>query len=529
MPDIPIPQTGREDIYSFGFDKNLNRGQRQVSSTFGHDYDSFKSFESNITFDPDSGHDHDGENSKVVSPDGWLPASENWAFSSADAPSYVMSAPRDLTDKYSVGMKIRIKQKVTDLTSKWPLEDDSTDVVASNDGTDTDITYDVAHAKYGDFGATLNGTTSKIVIAEDASLEPTGNFTAGFWCKTPTDGRNIFQASSQNPNIAGWLFNVQANGQWYFRSGANTGTTLGTDYMFAIAPLTFAPDDNWQWVVGTWDGSTLWLYINGDLATSTPWSIAPGYAGTNYIRIGCGNASGADLSFWNGEIDDVFFINGTALSGTEIADLYAADKSISTALAPRTSYFIVTNVVYNSPNTEITMYGGTDYELTADDIKDVIYSMHKAPYGFPVNPGKWTVLVQKEATTSQSTPTQNTWYNHTSIDIPLGIWDVNFQAYVFLRADTAGSQATYVQTTLSTANNTESSTSHTTASGGAHDTASGNDVAVLGMQHHFIPFFTLTTKRTYYLNFRATSNTGDLLQILGATLPTKIWARCAYL
>ena len=42
---------------------------------------------------------------------GWISAvEERWAFLSASDPAYVISVPGDMSWKYSIGMKIRLKQ-----------------------------------------------------------------------------------------------------------------------------------------------------------------------------------------------------------------------------------------------------------------------------------------------------------------------------------------------------------------------------------------------------------------------------------
>lgn len=48
--------------------------------------------------------------SSSYSEDGWLATNETWTFSSADAPSYVISTPSDVTQKYSPGMRVKFTQ-----------------------------------------------------------------------------------------------------------------------------------------------------------------------------------------------------------------------------------------------------------------------------------------------------------------------------------------------------------------------------------------------------------------------------------
>lgn len=93
-------------------------------------------------------------------------------------------------------------------------------------------------------------------------------------------------------------------------------------------------------------------------------------------------------------------------------------------------YFIVVKTSYSSPNTTFTLYGGTDYTLDASAITNPYYSSAKAPAGFPLDPTKWTVLLTDSTDRHQSNPVKDTIYNpgSLSISIPIGIWNVSFQA-----------------------------------------------------------------------------------------------------
>ncbi len=99
-------------------------------------------------------------------------------------------------------------------------------------------------------------------------------------------------------------------------------------------------------------------------------------------------------------------------------------------------YFIITKVVYSSPNTTITVYGGTDYTLASATIIYPYYSSAKAPAGFPLDPAKWTVLLSDSTDRHQSSPVKNTIYNpgSLSISLPIGIWNVSFQVILVCAA-----------------------------------------------------------------------------------------------
>lgn len=101
-------------------------------------------------------------------------------------------------------------------------------------------------------------------------------------------------------------------------------------------------------------------------------------------------------------------------------------------------YFIITKVAYSAPDTTLTLYGGTDYALTADPIVGPAFSMDSCPMGFPMDPAKWTVLVTDTENKIKNTPiTANVWYGgatgwgtgaNLTITVPIGVWDLSYQA-----------------------------------------------------------------------------------------------------
>ena len=61
-----------------------------------------------------------------------------------------------------------------------------------------------------------------------------------------------------------------------------------------------------------------------------------------------------------------------------------------------TKYFIITAITSSS----ITLYGGTDYTLSASAISNVFFSVHKSPYGFPLDPDKFRNYAQATTTSN---------------------------------------------------------------------------------------------------------------------------------
>ena len=155
-------------------------------------------------------------------------------------------------------------------------------------------------------------------------------------------------------------------------------------------------------------------------------------------------------------------------------------------------YFIITVVTA----TLLTVNGGTDYTLANAAISANFYSPMKAPFGFPLDPTKWTVITKNTADLTQASPVSGTWYNLGSLSIilPIGVWNVDYVANAYFTI-ASGTQIK-MGVALSTANNTSGdgellSYAYMQAPTGA-----------LQMLVELAKFkvLAITTKTTYYLN-----------------------------
>lgn len=217
------------------------------------------------------------------------------------------------------------------------------------------------------------------------------------------------------------------------------------------------------------------------------------------------------------------------IAGVDLMTKYYVGMKIKlTQATGGTKYFIITKTDYVAPNTTITVYGGTDYNLEDEAISAPYWSMMKAPAGFPLDPTKWTVEVTDTSDRSQATPNASTWYNPGSItiSIPIGGWKVNYQCCIM--ATDTNVTTVRVKSTLSTANNSESDADFTTALSLAAGTGAAIIQEVRGMINRE-KYLVLATKTSYYLNILTAVSTHDSIQILGVASKTIIRAICAYL
>jgi hypothetical protein len=188
-------------------------------------------------------------------------------------------------------------------------------------------------------------------------------------------------------------------------------------------------------------------------------------------------------------------------------------------------YFIITKVVYSSPNTTITVYGGTDYTLANATIIYPYYSSAKAPAGFPLDPDKWTVLLSDSTNQRLNSPVKNTIYNPGSlhISLPIGIWNVLFQAILICAASSGTMTNVYggLSSSLTSFNN------HALR-GRVHLGGPTNGVCVGILTRNTV--LNIATKTTYYVICMTDLDNQSLIGFNGADdASTEVRAVCAYL
>jgi hypothetical protein len=168
---------------------------------------------------------------------------------------------------------------------------------------------------------TFNGTTQYATVPYDAALNP-AQFTIEGWAK-PTGGAGTFRtvatswyegAGGASPR--GYWLGVGTDNKWWL-SIAN-----GTTFTNIIGPT--ATLSSWTHVVGTYDGTTGRLYVNGILAASTAVSYAANVSAP--FGIGAYWANGSWIGLLPGSLDEVA-VYSTALSQTRIQAHYLLGRS----------------------------------------------------------------------------------------------------------------------------------------------------------------------------------------------------------
>lgn len=218
------------------------------------------------------------------------------------------------------------------------------------------------------------------------------------------------------------------------------------------------------------------------------------------------------------------------VSGDKTAIYYAGMK-IKMTNGGNTIYGIITKVTYSAPNSSITFLHEIDptdnqalYLLANSAITNNFISSAKCPAGFPIDPIKWTIKITDSTDRTQTNPVQNTWYNvgttNSQITIPIGCWHVSYKVNVYVNRAAAG--IVNIQSTLSTANNSESDTNFTGASTAGADLGTGGLVYVLKQLN-------ITSKTIYYLNARSLYASQGTLYFINSYGDMVMLALCAYL
>lgn len=416
-------------------------------------------------------------------------------YASADSPTFTATISGDSTSAIYPGVRVKLAQDQA-LSNYWTFNTNSADSVGG--ATMADIGTPTYSAGKFSNALTLNGSTQALSITDAAGLKPTGDFTIGCWFKTSNTGanKNIFQSYSDNTNAQGIKIRVESTNVISFRAGSGSA-----DDTTAILGTTTVTDGNFHYVVVSARNNWVQVYLDGKLEASG-YMVTPTYNATNYVRIGCGNVTGANEHWFNGQIDDLFLINGYALDEQTIAAKYALGTAQGTSAITLTKYFLCTASSYSAPNTTVTLYGGTDHSLANATISSAYYSTQKAPLGFPLRTAKWQYAINDASQVSVTGISDNNWKQPGTVtmNVPIGSWNLSYYTATASTGSAGNYSGMYVTLSRSSSSETDSWMTSVASSGSTSVTEhDGNLMANMNVH--------LNAKTTYYLIAkRATAN-----------------------
>lgn len=195
------------------------------------------------------------------------------------------------------------------IVSYYKMEANSNDAVASNNGTDTSITYSSGNGKIGQ-GAGFNGATpSYIDMGTTANLSLSSLTVAGWAYITAGTDYQVFASRRDGGGTLGWELARDLNSPYglrcTLRGGSSPDIIGGTEMTTGYHHVAF-----------TWDGADLKLYLDGSSTASTVSGTATTTGTANFYF---GRRPGG--AYLTGNIDEMG-VWSRALTSTEITTLY---------------------------------------------------------------------------------------------------------------------------------------------------------------------------------------------------------------
>jgi len=181
----------------------------------------------------------------------------------------------------------------------------------------------------GQFGnaATFNGSSNHFEAPFSTFIEFPGDFTIEAWFNADTvNGSSlgaIVGAWEPFSTRRGFLISQNSSNKISFLMGNGGGTTVGP-----ILTTTSITTGTWYHVAATREGSTVRLFLDGNLENSTTTAITVNSdaAGGAKLSFGKHINGGDDPDFFNGLVDDVRITKGVAR--------YTANFAVPTAAHP---------------------------------------------------------------------------------------------------------------------------------------------------------------------------------------------------
>ncbi|MEX2115099.1 MAG: LamG domain-containing protein, partial [Pirellulales bacterium] len=159
----------------------------------------------------------------------------------------------------------------------------------------------------------LSSSSSRLEVPDDNSLDVSGAITVSAWIRPQTTGTQYVISKNQKSAIDGYEVSLSNGGRVFVRFNEDSS---GDTYRVDSSTKYPTNGQTWLHVVATYDGTTIKLYINGNLEAS---KNATFQIATNDLPLNIG--SGLDgYRGMKGAIDDVRIFS-RALSAAEIAAL----------------------------------------------------------------------------------------------------------------------------------------------------------------------------------------------------------------
>ena len=267
-----------------------------------------------------------------------------WAGVDGSAPVATSSGRTDATGHDTYANTVAVDQSL----GYWRLGETSGSTAFDSSGNGFNGTYsNVTRGQTGaiagdtDNAAAFNGSSSYVSLGQPAAFQQS-QFSIEGWFKTTSTAAGlpkIYRRTSY-----GNMLGLDAGRPYvrYFDAAANQLT--------ARSPSSYA-DGAWHHAVGTFDGTTLKIYVDGVLVSSTP-TTAPVYYGSGSGGAAIGRDGASSNGYFNGTLDDVA-LYPVPMKPSRVAAHYLAGRS-----APASPAWVAPSVPYTNGELNLALYGG---------------------------------------------------------------------------------------------------------------------------------------------------------------------------
>lgn len=210
------------------------------------------------------------------------------------------------------------------------MEGGGTDSVSTNNGTPTSVTFSTGNGKILQ-GAGMT-TASKIEVPHASSLSPTTAITLACWVNTTSTGGQYHTMIAKG-NTAQYILRVDgANNKYevYLNLGGVLRNAKSTSSVV---------NGSWKFIVATYDGSAIKMYVDGTLETTASFSGSIG-TGSAVLGLGMDITDGGSNVHLVGALDEVGMWS-RALSDSEVTQLYNTGTGLTYPFGPAADYLIV--------------------------------------------------------------------------------------------------------------------------------------------------------------------------------------------
>ncbi len=170
-------------------------------------------------------------------------------------------------------------------------------------------------------GLGFDGVNDYVSIADHSSLEGMSSLTISAWVKAVNTGTGADQDILNKGDIGLVPYALRVSGS----TGKMNFYVANSSAYANPVPISnsIIPFGIWTHFVGTYDGSTAKLYLNGQLQTTT--GSLTGNVNTNSSILAIGRQGPSSARYVSGSLDDVRVYN-RALSASEVQQLYNMSK-----------------------------------------------------------------------------------------------------------------------------------------------------------------------------------------------------------